>query len=393
MAKGKESEQKQSFTEFWNGKYMRRIRRTMLSGRIPKECSSCANLPYPAYTYYNTYFSNLKSKVKRETSWSGNILSEPISFDHRINKCNFKCRMCGPDSSSSIAKEILEFDGEYALPKWLRPSEIKETESFHNMFSEKEIMRSIENRKIKNIYWAGGEPTLSNFHWHAMKRIIELGLAQDVKVLYTTNLSAIKFKGMHLYDDILSHFKEFEIQASIDGTSSIGEYIRYGFKWEKWLEHFREAQTWRGNDRTVNMAICLTTLGLFDAKNLLLLSNQFKTRLNVHSVEAKPASPLSLLFFPRELMIRFLNETLNEISSLKTELNQSFFEEIEILLQQKWPEQSLKNSEDKKYWVNRMLTLDTIRKSDIKFSDFFAQKPYLYEYIAKFLPETTRANN
>ena len=45
---------------------------------------------------------------------------------------------------------------------------------------------------------------------------------------------------------ILQHFPKFQICASIDGTGEIGEYIRTGLRYNKWLENkkLRILQKW-----------------------------------------------------------------------------------------------------------------------------------------------------
>ena len=111
---------------------------------------------------------------------------------------------------------------------WTRKDIKDSLQKFHDQHIVKEFMNAVENKTVKEFYWCGGEPLMWKIHWTAMQRVIELGYADQVHARYNSNMSRINFYKYNLFDDILSKFKEWQINASIDGTGEIGEYIRTG---------------------------------------------------------------------------------------------------------------------------------------------------------------------
>lgn len=299
--------------------------------------------------------------------------------------------MCGPRNSSSWEVATRNLHGEYALDR-------REREKGHAPFMEAaqaELMEAIESRKVRSIYWAGGEPLLLDFHWRAMKRIIELGYADQVSVSYNTNLSVLKFKGQHIFDDVIRYFPKWIVGASLDATGEIGEYIRTGLKWPVWQDNFRELKRRSAEpSQEVSIALCLTTLGLLDLKNLLQFSeeNNAKTvaqMIQLNYKEVPPMHPLSPFALPRKLLDRCLDEAIEEISSLRNPRNESVFRELEFLKRQPvWQEthpdryeQLLRRQIKKvKEWE---AYLDPQEKKP-RFSDFLSRKAYFQDWLDRY---------
>ena len=69
---------------------------------------------------------------------------------------------------------------------------------------------------------------------------IENGLADKVKLNYTTNMSKILHKNKGVKRDLIelwNNFPNVEIWASIDAIDKQGELIRKGFNWDKVKEN------------------------------------------------------------------------------------------------------------------------------------------------------------
>ena len=105
---------------------------------------------------------------------------------------------------------------------------------------EPEFKDAISNGIIEEIYWVGGEPLMYEIHWWALEEMINNGSAKNCYLRYNSNLSRIKYKGIDLYQDLLVHFRDWQICASIDATGEIGEWIRDGLNYEQWLQNFRD---------------------------------------------------------------------------------------------------------------------------------------------------------
>ena len=148
------------------------------------------------------------------TDETGHTTMEPISFDYRFsNLCNFKCRMCGDMLSSAWEIEVQRNDmWDKRNPKnnWMLPKNRFAIRNFVRDTVIPEFEAAIENKTVREIYWVGGEPLLYDEHWRFMRRIVELGFANQVRVRYNTNLSYCKDAQGTIWE-LLEHFPNWEI--------------------------------------------------------------------------------------------------------------------------------------------------------------------------------------
>ena len=93
---------------------------------------------------------------------------------------------------------------------------------------------------VEECYFAGGEILVQPEHYECMDYWIENGLADKVKLNYTTNMSKISHKNKGVKRDLIelwNNFPNVEIWASIDAIDKQGELIRKGFNWDKVKEN------------------------------------------------------------------------------------------------------------------------------------------------------------
>jgi hypothetical protein len=222
-----------SLEEHWNNDHMRSVRRRMLAGETLPECDVCNNklLNTSVYRDYFWHLFNHKlEEVYDSTDATGSTTMRPVSWDYRFsNLCNFKCRMCGDMLSSAWESEQKSHNMvNWADPKnnWQKPKIRSQITEFQDQQVEAEFAEAVEQHRVEEIYWVGGEPLMYEQHWRYMQRIIELGDGPRVYARYNTNLSRVNYRGVNLYSDILDNIRDWQICASIDGTGDIGEYIR-----------------------------------------------------------------------------------------------------------------------------------------------------------------------
>jgi hypothetical protein len=235
-----------SLKQHWNSEYMKNIRKKMLSGEKLSECEVCDEQILSLSTYRHWFtkelFSNRLSSIIEMTNPDGFTELEAISFDYRFNNaCNFKCRTCGDQFSSSWEIEN-QMAGDYKTycEPWFEPANKEKIKHFQNTVVENEFAEAVRAKTIRELYWVGGEPLVWKQHWQYMEEIIDLNYANEVYARYNTNLSQIERNGKNLFTDLLPHFKAYMISASIDGAGEIGEFIRTGLNWKKWLKNFEE---------------------------------------------------------------------------------------------------------------------------------------------------------
>lgn len=202
-----------------------------------------------------------------------------------------------------------EIDPEYVYKDhriWGRKDIKEKLEKFHDQQVVKEFTAAVEEKRITEIYWCGGEPLMWKIHWTAMERIKELGYADKVLARYNSNMSRINFYGKNLFDDILKHFSNFQICASIDGTGEVGEYIRTGLKYNEWLANIKYGLKFvKQQHQRMQLDLTITLPGLFDLENMVKLSNDLNIELLTKQVfNFSHDNAMAPLFMPYDIMAR-----------------------------------------------------------------------------------------
>jgi len=324
--------------EWWNGEHIRKIRSQWLSGQVPKECEVCDKklLNTSVYRdYFGHLFGHLRGNIVSSTDDEGYTTLEPISWDYRYsNVCNFKCRMCGDMLSSAWEVEVRNNEMvDLSNPKnhWMQTHNRIAINRFTRNVVIPEFRQAIENKSVREIYWVGGEPLLYDEHWTFMRRIVELGYADQVRVRYNTNLSYIKDKHGSLWN-LLQHFPHWEICASLDGTGDIGEYIRTGLNYNDWLDNFKQGIQQQRHTRQMRIDFTLTLPGLYDLANIVDLVDILNVSLLSKVVFAfSPDILLSPLALPRNILIPLVESIQNQIKSKITQRTQSLWDVLEHL--------------------------------------------------------------
>lgn len=365
--------------EHWNSDHMRSVRVRMMANETLPECSVCNEqlLNTDVYrSYFNRMFGHLYDLAMASTDSTGLTAMQPVSWDYRFsNLCNFKCRMCGDMLSSSWEVEQRTnnmINWADAKNGWMQPAVRREISAFQDTQIEQEFSTAVEQHRIEEVYWVGGEPLMYEQHWRYMQRIVALGDGPRVYARYNTNLSRVEYKGINLYRDILAHIRDWQICASLDGTGPTGEYIRTGLNYEQWLENFREGLQYARNRRQMRIDFTLTLPGLFEVQNI----QQLATELNV-DVLAKvvfsfgPDIVLSPLALPRELLH-------TRIDSLVAQLPAGALRDVLLQLKQRptfAEEYPATYKQQLSKGKQRILQLETIRGDTYTLQDILAQDP------------------
>ena len=305
--------------EHWNSDHMRSVRRRMMAGEILPECEVCNDklLNTSVYrSYFNNLFGDKYKQVVETTDASGSTTMKPVSWDYRFsNLCNFKCRMCGDMLSSSWESEQRQHEMiDWSNPRnmWMKPEIKHEIEQFQTTQIEAEFAAAVEDHRVEEVYWVGGEPLMYEQHWRYMQRIIELGDGLNVYARYNTNLSRVDYRGVNLYRDIVTRLRDWQICASIDGTGSIGEYIRTGLNYEEWLANFKEGIKFSTHRRQMRIDFTLTLPGMFEVENIQQLSNDLGVDILAKVVFGfSPDIVMSPLALPRSVLDPWVDEIIN----------------------------------------------------------------------------------
>ena len=140
------------------------------------------------------------------------------------NICNLKCRMCNPDSSSLIAKEL----------------------NITSKMSSTDDIIDFDFSKVKVIRLIGGEPSIDPkvrkfIDFLEYKYAVVKNGKKNIPFLLSTSTNCTIANSKWL--NRLSKFKFTDVALSIDATGDIIEYIRTGVKWstlERNIEKLRQ---------------------------------------------------------------------------------------------------------------------------------------------------------
>jgi len=365
--------------EIWNSEYYRDVRKKMMNGDIIKGCERCPiDKSLPTYRdYWNGGYTSLIDAVIEKTDENGFFPNFPITIDYRTSKCNFKCKMCNPFFSTSIFNE-------YKKTNRIAANKEKDLSFLwqnRDELVEKEIEFLIDNELLTEIYWAGGEPLISDIHWKTLIRLIETNQAKNIKLRYTTNLSNINYKKYDLAK-LFSEFKEVELFCSIDGTSHIGEWVRTGFDYEKWISNY-EHLTIKNNIHSLHTTLMITVTlpTLLDLPNLNILADKYDLDLNMQ----KAVGTLPLLMVDK-YPFDIIKNTLIEVKEKVKQQNSKNTPRIIEFIDENYIENI--HFDDYSMVIKKDEYLDEIKylekhrgHSQITFKDIVKQEPNIYNFL------------
>ena len=338
-----------SLKEHWNSPYMMDIRKKLMAGEKIPQCDVCNDSLLSNSTYRQWFtgflFNDKIDQCFEETDENGYTTMEPISFDYRYsNLCNFKCRMCGEQLSSTWETEKRKHN--LWTPEqqpFMVPENKKIIEKFQKEVVEEEFWEYIKSGTVEELYWVGGEPLMYDIHWKSMDRLQSDNNLHKVHLRYNSNLSRVRYKDYYLYD-WLPQAKDWTMCASIDGTGPIGEFIRTGLNWEEWDRNFREGVALPGGHDKMIMDLTITGPGLFDIKNFLDYALELDVKIETKRMFAFHADiVLSPMAWPRHILDEIVNDLLDYCRPRVTDKQQTLIRELEGLLesptfQEQWPD-------------------------------------------------------
>lgn len=163
---------------------------------------------------------------------------ESYDFDHNGpitaalafgNVCNLKCIVCGPYASSRWQEEYARVYNIAIKPE--RPDQ-------EAMVSA--LLAAAPD--LVHLDVSGGEPMLSNVaaQQRLLAHYVESGQSQQISLHYTTNATVFPDA---TWWQLWQHFREVDIQLSIDGIGRRFEYLRFPAKWDHVVDIVKQYQS------------------------------------------------------------------------------------------------------------------------------------------------------
>jgi len=280
-----------SLDESRNSQKLKDIRKAMLNDKWHPDCIRCQREEDSGIRSRFTYEKDLWNKVinandaKHLTNKDGYIEAEdiPLSyFDLRFgNKCNLKCRTCGPTDSSLWYEDQVQLWGNTYIDT---PGEMKIfnhngkyilENDIYNWYKKDDFWDQIYKHipNIKHVYMVGGEPLLIKEHYSFLEECIKQGYSKNITIEYNTNLVSIPNKVWGIWKP----FKDINIGASIDGAGLVNDYIRFPSKWKTIESNLRKLDNADGNFN-IWIAHTVNALNIYNLPDFLkwIIDQDFK---------------------------------------------------------------------------------------------------------------------
>jgi organic radical activating enzyme len=212
----------------FNHTHKRNVRKIMLEGGLPAECSYCHTSKgiqdriIQSSFKYNWFNPNINK-----------LTSDPRSLEVSFsNVCNMACTYCGPNFSSKWHSEI-ESHGEYPNGYnkiFIKPIPEREENPYVEAFWK--YWPTIE-KSVKQLRITGGEPLLSKHTYNLIDK------SKNIPLTVNTNLS-VETKLIDKLLDSLKNKKNVTIATSGESTYKRAEYSRHGLDYEKFLNNLQK---------------------------------------------------------------------------------------------------------------------------------------------------------
>ena len=378
-----------SLKDHWNSPYMRDIRVKLMAGEKIEQCDVCNNNLLMEGSYKGWFtgclFPHKIQEAFDSTDDTGYTTMEPISFDYRFsNLCNFKCRMCGEQLSSSWETEKRKHNHWTPERHPFMVTEIKQAmQQFTTDVVETEFKDAIQRGIVEECYWVGGEPLMYDIHWWAMDEMIKNGSAKNCYVRYNSNLSRVQFGERKLYD-YLPQFKNWMMCASMDGTGKIAEYIRSGLKWDEWLANFKQGLALPNGHDKMKFDLTITAPGMFSLKEVFDLCLELDVEIITKITFAfHPDIMWTPMSWPRPILNSIIDDILEYIQPKVTRKQQSV---VDALISMKttrqtheeaFPDTFKAAAKNGKGWVHELAKM---RKDTYTIEDIYSTNPDLIKW-------------
>jgi len=210
--------------EVYNSEYLISLRKKFLAGDRPSECSACWYKEESGGSSERHWFTDsLGLKADLLDVEQTQSINNLVSLDLKLgNLCNFKCRICNPESSSRIAEErVKHFESKLDLKSLMARGKWADNEKIWKMFNQ------LANQLI-NIDFYGGEPFLIKQHEIFLDYLIHIKKSGKIRLHYNSNGSVYP---KHMFGK-WKNFRQVDIAFSIDDIGQRFEFQRGG-KWEQ----------------------------------------------------------------------------------------------------------------------------------------------------------------
>ena len=290
-----------------NTDFKKEIRKMMLEGIKPAECSYCWKIEdigrnnISDRVYKSQIYSEEEINALKELPWDADITPKTIevSFDRT---CNFACSYCNSGYSTTWGKDIKK-NGAYQKFKTTSAGAYYADGSWSEIYGKRNennpyVTAFLEwwpdiTKTLQEIRVTGGEPCLSHNFWQFMEEVKKYP-SPNLRVAVNSNLGVnqeIIDKLINITQEI--DIKEFDIYTSCEAYGEQAEYIRDGLNYEVWRKNLVQVIE-SAKIRQVVIMMTINSLCLFSITEFLDDMLELKTKYGSH----KPIVDFNILRWP-----------------------------------------------------------------------------------------------
>ena len=290
-----------------NTKFKKEIRKMMLEGVKPAECSYCWKIEdigrnnISDRVYKSQIYSDEDIAAIKDIPWDADVMPKTIevSFD-RI--CNFACSYCNSGYSTTWGRDIRN-NGAYQKFKTSSAGAYYADGSWSEVYGKygednPYVKAFLEwwpelSQSLIEIRVTGGEPSQSHNFWDFME-VVKQHPSPNLRLAINSNLGLTESLLQKLID--ITHqvqVKEFDIYTSNESFGAHAEYIRDGLKWDLWKSNLIKIIE-SGNVRQVVIMMTINSLCLFSITKFLDEMLELKAKYGNN----KPVVDFNILRWP-----------------------------------------------------------------------------------------------
>lgn len=282
----------------WNDTRFQNLRQAFLDGKRPKECRSCWDEEAAGMPSFRVQWSIDKKVDTTGMVFEPIATSGPRAMDLKLNNvCNLKCRICGPQASSTFLKEYQE-----RLNVTLEGSDYWISNKILGTANEEVINKWAED--LVHLEVTGGEPMASPENIKILDLLIKSGKAKNISVLLNTNGTLYNKKFL---DNILQ-FKEITLCLSVDDLGPRLEYERYPTEWDVIQENITKFLELKKDNNNLFLTLCPTV----SAFNIYYMTEYLEWAKSMDIF-----TYYNILHYPPSHSIKNLPDKLKEIASAR----------------------------------------------------------------------------
>ncbi len=245
-----------TFEEAWNSERQQQLRKDLLSGVRNKHCFQCWDMEDQGSVSMRQSMNKTREYMIPDSCTAEMPFVVPVLELKMSNLCNFRCRTCKPDLSTTWLKDWNAVKHEYESLDL--QNDTKRQTNFDNDQFVEDIVKLAPTIEI--VEFAGGEPLMDPLHYKVLHALEPF--ASNITVKYSTNLSKVKFGK---FDTIASwaKFRKVDLSLSIDGHPELNNYIRTESDTDVLAENLKLVRAELGDKYDGRAALCYSAWNVF----------------------------------------------------------------------------------------------------------------------------------